>query len=100
VVVLFGLVLWAGLAPRWRAAGLGDLTGVMLGMAAFAVVRGVFFLGFIPDECMLFSSSVTLAHLLLIAIPFAASGFPWKRSVLAGLAALLFVTNASFIVGQ
>ncbi|HXE86156.1 MAG TPA: hypothetical protein VN524_05065 [Hyphomicrobiaceae bacterium] len=100
VVVLFGLVLWAGLAPRWRAAGLGDLTGVMLGMAAFAVVRGVFFLGFIPDECMLFSSSVTLAHLLLIAIPFAASGFPWKGSVLAGLAALLFVTNASFIVGQ
>ena len=100
LVVLFGLVLWASLSQRHRPAGLGDLTGVMLGLAAFAVVRGVFFLGFIPNECMLFSSSVTLTHLLLIAIPFAASSFPWKRSVLAGLAALLFITNASFIIGR
>ena len=100
VALLFGLVLWAALAPRYRAAGLGDLTGVMLGMAAFAAMRGIFFLGFIPNECMLFSSSVTLAHLLVIAIPFAASSFPWQRPVLAGLAALLFIANASFIVGQ
>jgi hypothetical protein len=49
---------------------------------------------------MLFSSSVTLAHLLVIAIPFAASTFPWQLPVLAGLAALLFIANASFIVGQ
>jgi hypothetical protein len=100
VAILFGLVLWASLSPRHRAGGLGELTGVMLGLAAYALVRGVFFLGFIPRECMLFSSSVTLAHLMLIAIPFAASSFPWKRPVLAGLAALLFVANASFIVGQ
>jgi hypothetical protein len=100
VVVLFGLVLWASFSRRYRANGLGDLTGVVLGLAAFALMRGVFFLGFNPRECMLFSSSVTLAHLLLLAIPFAASSFPWKRSVLAGLAALLFITNASFILGR
>jgi hypothetical protein len=100
LVVLFGIVLWASLARRYRASGLGDLTGVMLGLAAFALGRGIFFLAFIPNESMLFSSSVTLAHLLLIAIPFTASSFPWKRSVLAGIAALLFITNASFILGR
>jgi hypothetical protein len=100
LVVLLALVLWASLSSRYRAKGLGELTGVMLGLAAFALVRGVFFLGFIPRESMLFSSSVTLTHLLLIAIPFAASSFAWKRSVLAGIAALLFITNASFIIGR
>jgi hypothetical protein len=41
-----------------------------------------------------------LAHLLLITIPFAASSFPWKQHVLAGFAALLFITNLTFIVGR
>jgi hypothetical protein len=100
LVVLLGVMLCGSLLPRYRAGGLGDLTGVMAGLGAFALVRGMFFLTFIPREPMLFSSSVTLAHLLLIAIPFTASSFPWKRSVLAGLAALLFITNASFIVGR
>jgi hypothetical protein len=100
LVVLLGIALAASVLPPYRAKSLGDLTGVMLGLAAFAVVRGFFFLVFLPSECLLFASSVTLAHLLLIAIPFAASSFPWKRPVLAGLAALLFVTNASFILGR
>ena len=100
LVVLFGAMLAASLLPRYRARGLGDLTGVMLGLLAFALVRGIFFLVLFPHEPVLFSPGVTLAHLLLVAIPFAASSFPWKRPVLAGFAALLFVTNASFIVGQ
>ena len=99
LVVLFGTMLTTSLLPRYRASGLGDLTGVMLGLLAFALVRGILFLILFPREPVLFSPGVVLAHLLLIAIPFAASSFPWKRSVLAGIAALLFISNASFIVG-
>ncbi len=100
LVVLFGTMLAASVLPGYRASGLGDLTGVMLGLSAFALVRGIFFLVLFPHEPVLFSPGVTLAHLLLLAIPFTASSFPWKRSVLAGFAALLFIANASFIVGQ
>lgn len=100
LVVLFGVVLWASLARRYRANGFGDLTPVMLGLLAFALARGIFFVLFVPHEAILFSSSAMLAHLLLLAIPFVASSFPWKRSVLAGTAALLFIVNGSFIIGQ
>jgi hypothetical protein len=100
LVVLFGTMLAASVLPRYRTSSLGDLTGIMLGLLVFAAMRGIFFLVLFPHEPILFSASVTLAHLLLIAIPFAASSFPWKRSVLAGGAALLFITNASFMIGQ
>jgi hypothetical protein len=48
---------------------------------------------------MLFASAVALPHILLIAIPFAASTYPRKQMLLAGLAALLFIVNGSFILG-
>jgi hypothetical protein len=92
-------VLAATVLPRYRAGSLGDLTGVMLGLLAFALVRGFLFLLFFPHEAILFSSGVTLTHMMLLFVPFAASRFPWKRGVLAGVAALLFITNASFIIG-
>jgi hypothetical protein len=100
LVVLFGAMLAATMLPRYRASSLGDLTGVMLGLLAFALARGIFFLFLFPREPILFSAGATLAHLLLVAIPFAASSFPWKRPLLAGLAALLLITNASFILGR
>jgi hypothetical protein len=100
LAILFCVVLAVSVLPPYRSRILGDLTGVMLGLLALALARGVFFLVFIPEEAILFSPGVVLAHLLLIAIPFAASSFPWKRPVLAGIAVLLFVTNASFIIGQ
>jgi hypothetical protein len=40
---------------------------------------------------------VTLAHLMLIAIPFAASWFPPKRAVLLVFALLLVMVNGAFI---
>jgi hypothetical protein len=42
---------------------------------------------------------VTLAHMLLIGIPFATSKFPAKGLLLAALALLLFTVNGAFIVG-
>ena len=42
--------------------------------------RSTFFFFFNSKECLLFSSSATLAHLLLLGIPFMASSFPAKGS--------------------
>jgi hypothetical protein len=101
LVVLFCAMLVVGMLPRYREKGpTACMPGVLLALAAYALLRGAFFLVFIPHECILFSASAVLAHLLLITIPFAASSFPWKQHVLAGFAALLFITNLTFIIGQ
>ena len=47
-----------------------------------ALLRGAFFFFFLPGEPLLSSPAVTLAHMLMIGIPFAASRFPAKRIVL------------------
>jgi hypothetical protein len=99
LVVLFAATLVASLLPRNRGQALRGLAGVLAALAAFAFARGVFFLVFLPYECILFSSSVTLAHLMLIGVPLAASRIPAKRALLAALATLLFLTNGAFIVG-
>lgn len=100
LVVLFGAMLVATVLARRPANGSANLTGVFPALAAYALLRGAFFLIFSPGECLLFSSSVTLAHMLLIGIPFAASSLPAKRGLLAALAMLLFIVNGSFIIGQ
>jgi hypothetical protein len=101
LVALFGLVLAAAVWPRGREEGAPALPlGLLAGLAAFALVRGVFFLIFNPSECMLFSSGTTLTHMLLIGIPFAASRFPAKGGILAASAALLLIINGSFMIGR
>jgi len=45
-----------------------------------------------------YASGVTLAHLLVLAILFAASKVPAQRGLLAACALLLFVVNGTFIV--
>ncbi len=97
-VFVVGLAL-AMLVPRWRgriAEGQGPL---LLGLAAYAVVRMLFFLVFNPWECLLFASSVTLPHLLLIALPLAASRLPGKEAILLVLGGLIMASNARFIMG-
>src|SRR5262249_46230869 len=101
LVALFGLVLAAAVWPRGREEGAPALPlGLLAGLAAFALVRGIFFLIFNPAECMLFSSGTTLTHMLLIGIPFAASRLPAKQGILAALAALLLIINGSFMIGR
>lgn len=85
--------------PAMRAASFGAADGLLLPIAAYAIVRAIFFFIFVPDEALLFSPGVTLAHWLLILVPFAASRFPAKRALLAILCGLLFAINSSFMVG-
>ena len=72
---------------------------ILLALLAYTLFRGLFFFVFLPSECLLYASSVTLAHLLIVAIPFAASSFPAKPALLAGLGGLLFIANGAFVIG-
>ena len=101
LVVLFAELLAMIIALRKKIAVVPNASAIMLALVAYAFVRAAFFFVFNPKENMLFSPSVILAHLLLLAIPFAATSLPERAKVafLALLAALLFVNNGLFIVG-
>lgn len=99
LVVVFGVMLAASILPRYRGEAPG-LAGILPGLLAFALLRGIFFLIFVPKESVLFSASAALAHLLMIGIPFAVSSFPAKRGLLAAAALLLFINNGTFIIGR
>ena len=95
---IMGLVAAASLLPR--AASLGAGGQLLLPLAAYALVRAVFFFIFNPTEPLLFSPAVTVVHWLILLVPFAASSFPGKRALLAILCVLLFVTNAELMLGS
>jgi hypothetical protein len=100
LAILFGVVLLAGILPRYRGEAMRGLAAVLLALVAYAALRGMFFLIFLPNECILFSTPVVLAHLLLVGIPFAVSRFPGRQGVLAAVAVLMLLTNGAFIVGS
>jgi hypothetical protein len=100
LVAVFCALLVVSLLPRFRARPVASMAGVLLGLSAYAFLRTLFFFIVNPGECLLFSSGVTLPLMLLVAIPFAASSFSRKQALLAGFAALLFIVNASFIIGR
>src|SRR5262245_19636644 len=100
LVVLFAAMLIASVLPRYRNPNAGAMAGILLALLAYSALRGTFFFVFIPYETLLFTPSVVLAHLLLIGMPFAASSFPAKGTLLAAFALLLLVVNGTFILGQ
>jgi hypothetical protein len=100
-VVVSGLaIVVASLLPRYRAESLGNLAGVYYALIAYAVLRAAFFLIYLPGDPMLNSPASTLAHLLIVLIPFALSRFPAKQPVLLAFAALLFLNNGMFFISQ
>jgi hypothetical protein len=98
-LLVVALVLAVPLLPRYRMATLGPAQGLLLPLAAFALVRAVFFFGFNPAEPLLFSPAVTLVVWLIILVPFAASRFPAKGALLSVLCVLLIATNVGFMLG-
>jgi hypothetical protein len=99
VVLLIAMVV-ASVLPRYRTGRLHAHSGLLLGLLGYAVLRGTFFFIVYPYECLLFASSVTLAHMLLIFVPFVTSDVPAKGGLLAAFAMLLFATNGVFILSQ
>jgi hypothetical protein len=99
LVALFGAILAVGLLRPYRGRITRDLAGIMLGVSAYALLRALFFFLVYPGEHILFASGATLPHMLLIAMPYAASAYPRKDALLAGLAALLLIVNGAFILG-
>jgi len=100
LVLLFVAMVVASVLPRFRTGRLSPHTSILLGLLGYAVLRGMFFFVVYPYECLLFSSSVTLAHMLLVFLPFTTSDAPAKEWLLGAFALLLFVTNGVFILSQ
>jgi len=100
VTVLFAVMVVTIALPRYRPAIPRHLAGPLCGLATYAVVRGLFFMMYLPGEPLINSAAVALAHLMLIIIPFAASRFPAKNAVLLAFAVALFLDNGLFIVSQ
>ena len=98
ITLLFAMIV-AAASSRIRSGGRSGLDGMMLALAAYVLIRAGFFVIFNPSEPLIFSPAVTLAHLMLIAIPLGASRLPWQQPLLAGFAFLLFVSNGAFIIG-
>lgn len=98
MAILFFALLLATFLPRFRAKMTRDAIGIMAALAAYIVLRGVFFFLLLPQEYMLFASSATFPILLLVAIPFANSAFPRKRILLALFATALFLSNGAFML--
>lgn len=96
--ILFIALLLAAFLPRYRPAMTKNAAGIMLGLAAYIFVRGTFFFILLPQEALLFTSSVTFAVLLLVAMPFSASEFTRKRVLLALFATALFLANGAFML--
>ena len=100
LVTLFGVMLFASVLPQHRGVSANNnCAGLLLALLAYALLRSTFFFFFNFKECLLFSSSATLAHMLLLAIPFSASRFKAKGTVLLLFAILLFINNGAFIIG-
>jgi hypothetical protein len=100
LVIVFAVVLAACLVQQRQREGSRELAGVAAGLAVYALLRGAFFFVVNPTECILYGSGVTLAHLLLLAIPFGTSRLPGKRAILGACALLLIIVNGAFIIGH
>ena len=100
VAVLACVMIGAIVLPRYRPQTLGNLAGIPSALMAYALMRGIFFMVYLPGEPLVNSAAVVLAHLMLVIIPFAASRFPGKQIVLCTFAVLLFLTNGMFLISQ
>jgi hypothetical protein len=96
-IVLLGVMVAGCVAPVWRPEWQASF-GLALPLLAYTAVRGAFFFLFNPAEAQLFSAAVALPNLMILLVPFTASKFPAKMSVLAGFALLTFLTNARFML--
>jgi hypothetical protein len=96
----FLTIVTASIVARERSEGQHADAGLLFALAAYSLLRGAFFLLFNPREVLLFTPAVTLAHVLLLALPFAQSRFPAKAAVATAAAALLLVNNGAFIIGR
>lgn len=96
--ILLCVVLAASAVGRRRGSLSEDWNGILLGLTAYTLVRGAFFFLYNSYEPLLASPAVTLAHMLIVGVPLAASRIPAKSVLLGAFAAVLFAANGAFIV--
>jgi hypothetical protein len=98
--LLLGAVILAVIWAKRPAPLPQGFSSLLLALTTYSVLRGAFFFIFNPSESLLFSPAVTLAHLLIIGVPFTLSAFPAKHALLIGTGAALFAANGAFILWQ
>ena len=99
VVILFVAIVAGAVRGRKEGLGTDTLPSIIPALLAYSLLRGAFFFLFNPAEPLLFSPAVTMAHILMVAIPFAAANFPARGPLLAAFAVLLLLRNGAFIAG-
>ena len=95
---LLCIAVIASIFARRTAENLDAWTGVLLGFGGLYAGPAAFFFLFNAYEPLLFSSPVTLAHMLLVAIPLATYKMPAKSLLLGAFAVSLVVANGAFIL--
>jgi hypothetical protein len=98
-LILFCVMLVAAVICRRDDVKITSLRPLLIGLAAYSLIRSVLFFVFIPSEAMLYTSPVILAHLLILFCFFIYSGAPYKRPILYTFVAALFISNMRFLFG-
>lgn len=96
---LLVLIVGAGLSPDYKSRLTAECRALLFAVASYAGIRAAFFVVFNPAEPLLFSPAVTLAHCMIVFVPFAASRFAAKMPVLLALWGILVFANGRFILG-
>ena len=100
IALLVALIMLALVLPRWRGPLLiPHPAALLLAFGGYTLARALFFVVFNPSEPLLFSPAVTLAHVLIVGLPFAGSQLPYKKTILTAIAVLLLVNNGRFMLG-
>lgn len=98
-LVLLCYMLIAAVAYRRNNARIASLQPLLIGLAAYSLVRSILFFIFIPSEALLYTPPVILAHLIILFSFFIYSGAPYKRPVLYSFVAALIISNMRFLFG-
>lgn len=96
-IAILGLISVCGILASRKKLPAASL-GLVAGLFVYTLVRAFFFFLFDPDEALLYTPSVVLAHLVILAIPFAASSFRFKASAVTALAISVFILNLRFMM--
>ncbi|HKJ61689.1 MAG TPA: hypothetical protein VKA94_06795 [Hyphomicrobiales bacterium] len=98
-LVMLCIMLATVVIYRRSDAKTASLQPLLIGLAAYSLIRSILFFVFIPAEALLYTPPVILAHLLILFCFFIYSDAPYKKPVLYTFVAALFISNMRFLFG-
>ena len=98
-LILLCYMLVTAVIYRRSNSKIASLQPLLIGLAAYSLIRSILFFIFIPTEALLYTPPIILAHLLILFGFFIHSGAPFKRPILYSFVAALFISNMRFLFG-